>query len=161
MKIAFKGPIVLVKDIEASRKFYEEVLLQKVILNHGENIMFESGFSLQEKNSMTTLFHYPNDKLLRETSIHIALFFEVDDFSAFMKRLKKYTAIKYIHEEMEYAWDQRGIAFYDLDGHPVDVGESMHAILKRLHKEGLSVEEIAKKTMHPIAYIKEQLDGEE
>jgi hypothetical protein len=47
----YKLPLVVVDDISVSRKFYEEVLNQKVILDFAANITFAGDFALQSKDS--------------------------------------------------------------------------------------------------------------
>ena len=39
-------PLIVVKDIEASRNFYENVLGQKLKYDFGENITYEGDFSI-------------------------------------------------------------------------------------------------------------------
>ena len=43
----FMCPVLAVKDINRSRKFYETVLNQKVTLDLGKNITFEDHFAIQ------------------------------------------------------------------------------------------------------------------
>jgi len=41
--------------------------------------------------------------------------------------------------------------------HIIEVGESMEIVIKRFLKQGLSVEETANRTMHPIEYVRKCL----
>jgi len=41
----YKQPLVVVDDISVSRRFYEEVLNQNVILDFGANITFAGDFA--------------------------------------------------------------------------------------------------------------------
>ena len=50
----FKLPLIVVVNIAVSRKFYEEILNQKVVMDFGANITFEGAFSL-------VFMDYPND----------------------------------------------------------------------------------------------------
>ena len=43
----FEGPLLAVRDLAASRSFYETLLGQKLCYDFGANISFESGLSLQ------------------------------------------------------------------------------------------------------------------
>lgn len=43
--------LIVVESIEKSRKFYEEVLGQKVEFDFGENISFAGGLALQSRIS--------------------------------------------------------------------------------------------------------------
>jgi len=47
----FKGPLIVVEDLARSRKFYEDILGQKVILDFGANVTFQGDFSLQTKDT--------------------------------------------------------------------------------------------------------------
>lgn len=40
--------VLAVKDLEVSKKFYISLFDQKVVLDHGLNIYFDGGFSLQK-----------------------------------------------------------------------------------------------------------------
>lgn len=45
----FMCPLVVVKDINRSRDFYENVLGQRVKYDYGENITFHGDFALHQK----------------------------------------------------------------------------------------------------------------
>ncbi|MGE4284585.1 MAG: VOC family protein, partial [Clostridia bacterium] len=77
------------------------------------------------------------------------LYFEEAQFDEFVKRLKSFE-IQYVHDVIEYPWGQRVIRFYDPDMHMIEVGESMETVVKRFIAQGLSVEETAERTQHPI-----------
>ncbi|MEW9121058.1 MAG: hypothetical protein AB2421_00005 [Thermotaleaceae bacterium] len=49
---------------------------------------------------------------------------------------------------------QRVIRFYDPDMHIIEVGESMETVVKGFIKQGLSIEETAERTQHPIEFVK-------
>ena len=59
----------------------------------------------------------------------------------------------------EFPWGQRVIRIYDPDRHIVEVGESMKAVVLRLLAEGMSPEETATKTMHPLEFVQACMDG--
>lgn len=59
------------------------------------------------------------------------LYFEKDDFDSFIIRLEQRSDIQYIGDGVKEAgWGQRCIRFYDLDGHIIEVGESMRMVVK-------------------------------
>lgn len=45
----FCGPMLCVRDMEASKRFYTGLLGQKLVLDYGENVTFDGGFSIQVK----------------------------------------------------------------------------------------------------------------
>jgi len=63
--------------------------------------------------------------------------------------------------------EQRVFRFYDPDNHIIEVGESMEYVAFRLHKEGLSSDEISASTLMPAEFVeqaigvykKQQADG--
>ncbi|MFR5683907.1 MAG: VOC family protein, partial [Clostridia bacterium] len=47
----FKNPLLVVKDIEKSKKFYQKVLGLHVIMDFGANITLTGGISLQTEET--------------------------------------------------------------------------------------------------------------
>ena len=78
------GLLLVVNDIQISHNFYEKVLKQKVILDLGANVAYESGFCIQADYL----------DVLGETGVKLAykgndhqLVPEVKDFDEFVKHL--------------------------------------------------------------------------
>lgn len=148
----FCCPLILVQDVVKSRHFYEQVLNQKVKFDFGENLLFEGDFSIQQKQ------HFANMVLLDEKAIldganHFELYFEEEDMDAFLKKLDGIPGIQYLHPVLEHSWGQRVVRFYDLDKNLIEVGESMASVVRRLISQGLSVEETAQRTQHPVEFV--------
>ena len=61
--------------------------------------------------------------------------------------------IQYVHPLMEHRWGQRVIRFYDPDGHIIEVGEKMDAVVRRFVRQGLSAEETAERMDVPLEYV--------
>lgn len=152
----FMCPLIVVNDISVSRNFYEKVLNQKVILDFGANITFEGNFALQTKETWID-FIDKTDKDIKKNSNSFELYFEEENIDDFIKRLKNYTNIQYVHGVKEFPWGQRVIRFYDPDMHIIEIGESMVSVVKRFLNQGLSVEETAKRTQHPVEFVKKCL----
>jgi len=149
----FACPLLVVKDIGVSRAFYESLLGQTVILDFGENITFEGNFSLQSKSSWAYFIGKSEDEI-KEKADNFELYFEADDFDDFLARLKKYQGLEYLHGVREYPWGQKVIRFYDPDYHIIEVGENMKNVVRRFYAQGLSVDEIASRTQHPLAFVR-------
>ncbi|MEI6132277.1 MAG: VOC family protein [Bacillota bacterium] len=147
----YKLPLIVVADISVSRKFYEVVLNQKVIMDFGANITFAGDFALQSKETWVKFIHKSESKILPKSN-NFELYFEEERFDEFVKRLKS-IEIEYVHEVVEYPWGQRVVRFYDPDMHIIEVGESMETVVKRFLNQGLSAEETAERTQHPIEFI--------
>lgn len=151
----FKCPLIVVEEINRSRKFYEEVLGQKVILDFGDNITFSGGFSLQTKDSWRKFIGEKEDTIMFRSN-NFELYFEEKRFEGFVERLQHYD-VELLHDVKEYPWGQRVIRFFDPDQHIIEVGESLGSVAKRFAKEGMTVEEIAERTQHPIDFVEKAL----
>jgi catechol 2,3-dioxygenase-like lactoylglutathione lyase family enzyme len=138
------------KDIEASKQFYGELFDQKVVLDLGKNVIFDGGFAIQE--DFAGLLDLPEDSVITR-SHNMELYFEVDDFDAFLEKLADFE-VQYVHPPKKYEWQQRVVRIYDPDGHIVEIGESMAVIACRYLAEGHSVEETAKIIQHPVEFVK-------
>lgn len=146
----FKLALLAVKDVNISKRFYKEIFDQKVVLDFGRNVTFSGGFAIQEDFAWLT--DLPADSVI-EKSNNMELYFEVDDFDAFMKKLKGDENIQYVHGPKKYDWKQRVVRIYDPDHHIIEIGESMAVIAKRYLDEGYSIEETSKIIQHPIEFI--------
>ena len=148
----YKMPLLVVSDITTSRKFYEDILNQKTIMDFGANITFEGDFSLQTKKSWVNFIHKNENEVLSKPD-NFELYFEEEQFDEFVERLKLFK-ITYLHNVVEYPWGQRVIRFYDPDLHIIEVGERMETVVKRFITQGLSVEETAERTQHPVEFVR-------
>lgn len=148
----FKCPLIVVNDMAASRKFYEDILGQKVILDFGANITFAGDFCLQTKETWVDFIDKSEEDIKAEAN-NLELYFEEEDFDDFIAGLQKYE-IQYVHDVKGYPWGQRVIRFYDPDMHIIEVGESMVTVVKRFLTQGLSPEETAQRTQHPIEFVR-------
>ncbi|PIH04770.1 glyoxalase/bleomycin resistance/dioxygenase family protein [Clostridium combesii] len=146
----FKLALLAVKNVNVSKKFYEELFDQKVILDLGKNVTFSGGFAIQEDFAWLT--GLPSNSVM-EKSNNMELYFEVDDFEKFMEKIKKYANIEYVHQPKKHEWQQRVARIYDPDHHIIEIGESMAVIAKRYLDEGYSIEETSKIIQHPIEFV--------
>lgn len=146
----FKLALLAVKNVDVSKHFYEEHFNQKVVLDLGRNITFSGGFAIQEDFAWLT--DLPVDSVI-EKSNNMELYFEVDDFDAFIERIKDCKDIEYVHQPKKHEWQQRVVRIYDPDHHIIEIGESMAVIAKRYLAEGYSIEETSKIIQHPIEFV--------
>lgn len=146
----FKLALLAVKDVNVSRRFYEQVFDQKVVLDLGWNLTFSGGFAIQQ--NFAWLLDLPADSVI-EKSNNMELYFEVDDFDKFLERLKEYENIEYVHPPKKHDWQQRVVRIYDPDHHIIEIGESMKVIARRYLGEGYSIEETAKTIQHPVELV--------
>lgn len=148
----FRCPVIAVRDLEKTKKFYQEVLKQKITLDLGWNVTFQGDFAVQ--------YHFDQIMCVDKNSIvqkshNFELYFEEEDFESFKEHLKHFPDIAYVHDEKTYPWGQRVIRIYDPDGHIVEIGESMSSVAKRLLAAGLSIAETAERIMHPVEFVEQ------
>ena len=134
--------LISVADINAARKFYEDLFRLEVFQDYGRNIVFTCGLALQQ--DFDWLVNLPKEKVLNKSN-NAEIVFEEQDFDGFLNKLKEYPDIEYLGEVLEHSWGQRVIRFYDLDGHIIEVGEDMKMVIKRFLASGMNMEEIAVK----------------
>ncbi len=148
----FSSALIIVSDMAKAKKFYERLLGQKLKFDFGENIMFESGVSIQLKPHFAKMTGI-SEKLILDNSHNFELYFVEENFDAFLLKLERFPEIVYVQRLVEHSWGQRVTRFYDPDGHIIEVGESMESVVRKLLLQGMTVEETAKKTQHPIKYV--------
>ena len=134
--------LISVADINASRKFYEDLFGLEVFQDYGRNIAFTCGLALQQ--DFDWLVNLPKEKILKKSN-NAEIVFEEQNFDGFLNKLKEYPDIEYLGEVIEHSWGQRVIRFYDLDGHIIEVGEDMKMVIKRFLSSGMTMEEISVK----------------
>jgi catechol 2,3-dioxygenase-like lactoylglutathione lyase family enzyme len=151
----YVGPCIAVNDIKESRDFYENLLGQKVKYNFGENISYEGTFAIQLKPHFARMIHLNEDDLTAgSNNFEIAM--ETEDLDGFIKNLKgSRFKVEFLHDTVEHAWGQRVVRFYDPSRNIIEVGETMKVVCLRYLNQGLSLEETAAKTQHPLEFVKQ------
>ena len=145
----FKKAMLIVKDIDVSSKFYKDVLGLRVVCDFGDNKTLTGGLVLQTMDSYKELSGL-EDISFKSNSFEI--YFEEDDFDAFVKKLEKMD-ISYVHQLIEHSWGQKVIRFYDPDMHIIEVGENIKAVCLRFLNSGMSKEEVAKRMDVPLKFV--------
>lgn len=145
----YGGTLIIVKDIVKARNFYENIMEQKVLMDLGEHISLENGLGLQ--SNYEAIVGKPLN--IKKQSNNFQLYFEVDNIEKWEDKLKKVEDIEFIHDLKEYPWGQRAIRIYDYDKYILEISESMESVAIRYLKQGLSVEETAKRTMFPVEFV--------
>ena len=152
----FICPLIVVDDIEISRRFYENVLNQNVKYDFGENVTFEGDFSIHLKSHFLELLNLSSNDITQKSN-NSELYFEEDNLDGLLEKLKEYGSLEYIHGIKEQPWGQRVIRFYDPDMHIVEVGESMESVARRFLSKGFSIEETAIRISMPEEFVKQCL----
>lgn len=148
----FESAIFFVKDVERSKSFDVNILGQKILMDFGRNVGFEGGFAIWEANyALNTIFE-ENASKISVGGNNAEIYFEVVDLFGLLQKLNK-EGIEIIHPIREHPWGQRGFRFYDPDHHIIEISEPMFSVVARMHHNGISVEEINKKSMMPKEFI--------
>lgn len=151
-----KNILIVVKDIELSIAFYEDLFGLNVVTDFGGNVILTEGLVLQEQ---TIWENFTNTKVVSRGN-DAELYFEENDMDSFIEKLNQGSyEIEYVNPPMEHDWGQRVIRIYDPDGHIIEVGESLEYVAKRYLKQGMSVEETARKTQLPLSQVEEIVKG--
>lgn len=147
----YQLPLLAVKDVEVSKKFYKELFEQQVRVDYGTNVTFDGGFAIQQ--GFAELLGLP-ESAIRERSNAMELYFETDDLDAFEQKLKEYEGIEFVHGIKMHEWKQRVIRIYDPDYHVIEIGETMDVVIPRYVASGKTLEETAKELQFPLEYVK-------
>ena len=83
--------VISVTDINAARKFYENMFGLEVYQDYGKNIAFTCGLALQQ--DFDWLVGIPKDRVLQKSN-NAELVFEEQDFDGFLNKLKEYPDIE-------------------------------------------------------------------
>ena len=148
----YKNPLLVVTDMERSKTFYREVLGLRVVMDFGANITLTGGVSLQTRDSWKT-FIRASDSEIAFGGNDAELYFEEEDFDAFVDRLSSLESVRLVHPVTEHRWGQRAVRFYDPDRHIIEVGENMKAVCRRFLGSGMTVEETAARMDVPVKFV--------
>ena len=114
-----KNVLIVVKDIEKSRKFYHDLFDIDLVLDNDGNMILTEGLVLQDEKIWKSFL----DRDIVPKSNSCELYFEEQDIEAFVEKLERlYPSIEYVNRLMTHSWGQRVIRFYDLDGNLIEVG---------------------------------------
>ena len=147
----YEGCLLAVKNMAISKQFYVNILKQDAILDLGTYVTFK-GFNLLQ--GYAEFIGLPANTEKYDTR-NFELYFEVDDLESVRKDLKKIKDLKWVHDLKEYPWGQNVLRIYDPDMHIVEIAEGMDVVAKRFLKQGMSVEEVAERTMFPVEFVKQ------
>jgi len=114
-----KNILIVVKDIEKSRKFYHDLFGIDLVLDNDGNMILTEGLVLQDEKIWKRFL----DRDIVPKNNSCELYFEEQNIEAFIEKLERlYPTIEYVNPLMTHSWGQRVIRFYDLDGNLIEVG---------------------------------------
>ena len=114
--------LIVVKDIEKSKKFYHDLFGLDIILDNDGNVILTEGLVLQDEKVCKDV----TGKEVVPENNSCELYFEERNIETFTEKLEKlYPETKYVTRLMTYSWGQKVIRFYDLDGNLIEVRTPM------------------------------------
>lgn len=145
-----KNTLLVVKDMECSKKFYRDLFGLRVIADFDGNVVLTEGLVLQDEAVWKSFIQ----KDVIQRGHNTELYFEENHMDAFLEKLKVWPeAIEFVNPLMEHSWGQRVVRLYDPDGHMIEIGESMDYVVRRFLASGMSIEETANKTQMALAEV--------
>lgn len=149
-----EGTLLIVKDAQASKRFYQDVLQATVMIDLGVHVAFNEGYFLLQEDIWLDFIGKDSGGPLNYKHRSSEIVFEVEDIDAFMRRVASYPDLAVLHPVKEFPWGQRVARFFDPDGHVFEVGESMKVVVKRFLHSGLTVEQVVEKVQFPVEFVR-------
>ena len=114
-----KNVLIVVKDIEKSKRFYHDVFGLDTILDSDGNMILTEGLVLQDEKTWREFLGA--DVVSKSNSCE--LYFEEQNIEAFVEKLERlYPSVEYVNRLVTYSWGKKVVRFYDLDGNLIEVG---------------------------------------
>lgn len=117
-----RNVLIVVKDIEKSKKFYHDLFGLDMLLDNDGNMILSEGLVLQDEAIWK---EFIGREVVRRSNA-CELYFEEPDMEAFVEKLEKlYPDTVYVNKLMTHSWGQQVVRFYDPDGNLIEVGTPM------------------------------------
>ncbi len=156
--LKFGGSLLAVRDVARSRKFYEELLGQKVKFDFGRDVAFEGGFTIHLSSHFQELLGGAREHPLTARPHNMELYFEAEEVEGYARKLAE-AGVEFVHPVQEQPWGQLVARIYDPDGHIVEIGETVEGWVQRMHASGMTTEAIVNKTKMPREVVEKALAG--
>jgi len=117
-----KNVLIVVDDIEKSKKYYHDLFGLDVVLDNDGNVILTEGLVLQDKDIWEGFL----ERAIEAKHNSCELYFEEADIAGFVEKLERlYPETEYVNRLMEHCWGQKVVRFYDPDGNLIEVGTPM------------------------------------
>ena len=114
--------LIIVRDIERSKKFYHDLFGLDLVLDHDGNMILTEGLVLQDEKVWREVL---GKEVVPENN-SCELYFEERNIEEFVEKLERlYPQTRYVNHLMTHSWGQKVVRFYDLDGNLIEVGTPM------------------------------------
>lgn len=142
--------VLLVEDLNKSKDFYTRFLGFTILHDFGNNVILDQGLSLWEIQPE----HMISTNLkTKAVSNRFELYMEDENIETVFGVLEK-AGINFLHKIHEEPWGQKTFRFFDPDKHLIEMGEPMETFVNNMYRNGLSVDEICKKSGMPAETVK-------
>ena len=123
-----KNFLIVVEDIERSKKFYHDLFGLEVVADFGGNVILTERLVLQDKKIWEKFI----EREVIPKGNDAELYFEETDLEGFSQKLENSSFdIEYVNRMIEHDWGQRVIRIYDPDKHMIEIGEPMEKWQKK------------------------------
>lgn len=112
----------MVKNVEASKKFYEEVIGLKTDKAYDTFVLFEGNFAI---HAAGVFYEYIN-KVYHGEKLgggDVDFYFTTSDLQAMEQKLKE-ANVEFIHGIKQHDWGEMVIRILDPDGHLLEIGDA-------------------------------------
>ena len=118
-EMKLKNVLIVVKDIERSRRFYHDLFGLDLVLDNDGNMILTEGLVLQDEKIWR---EFLGREVIPQSNA-VELYFEEADIEGFVVKLENYyPEVQYVNWLMRHSWGQKVIRFYDPDGMLIEVG---------------------------------------
>ena len=145
----YHSSVFFVSDIKRSKKFYCYILKQTIEMDFGRCVGFIGGFSIWERTYAHKMMGL---KDISSNNKDAELYFEIEDLDSLFVELK-HKKTKFIHHIIEQPWAQRCFRIFDPDNHIIEFAEPMTVVIERLYDNGLTHNQIIKKSLMPKEFV--------
>lgn len=114
-----KNVVIVVKDMERSKRFYHDLFGLETVLDRDGNVILTEGLVLQDEKIWRKFLG--TDIISRNNCSE--LYFEETDPETFVQKLeKRYPETEYVSRLETRSPGQKAVRFYDPDGNLIEVG---------------------------------------
>jgi hypothetical protein len=147
----YNSSVFFVSDVKKAKIFFTDVLGQKIESDFGRCVIFIGGFSIWDRIYAHKIMGF-SDEYISIDKKDAELYFEIVDIDSFYTKLKN-EKTKFIHDIIEQPWGQRCFRIYGPDNHIIEFAETMPVVIERLYDEGLTHNQIVKKSLMPVEIV--------
>jgi hypothetical protein len=145
-------PLLVVRELSSSRRFYEQVLGQAVALDFGANITFDGGFFACKRSIHGRAYPQARAGYLLGAN-NAELYFEEEDFEGFLSRLQKMDGIGFCTAKLNIRGASASCGFTIRTTTSSRWAKPCATVVLRFARQGMTPEQIALRTEHPAEFV--------